>query len=100
MPDSSNFKDKRGEPVSAYRQDLLQAHPGNSIDAVLTGKVEHGVVSLPARNFRAGNLELVEDVDPGDPICGHAHVLIVGPKSHTLRVELAESSHWEREPPA
>lgn len=98
-PDSSVYKDRKGEPVSAYRADLIASDATAATELVLDGYDNHGVASLSAEFIRSKNLEIHEDPDPDDPACGHAHVLIVGEKPHPVRVELAESSDWERKPP-
>lgn len=98
-PDSSCFKDQRGESVSAYRADLLGPDLSVAVDALLDGYDSHGVVSLEADLLRSKGFRISDDVDSDDPDCGHAHVLIVGSKPHPLRIELAELSTWERRPP-
>jgi hypothetical protein len=99
-PDSSCFKDKRGEPVSAYRADRLASNRGDAAAEVVKGHQEHGVASLDAGFLRDKGFEVHEDIDVDDETCGHAHVLIVGPKPHPVRVDLAEACDWEIRPPS
>lgn len=99
-PDSSTFKDRRGESVSAYRADVLSDIGHDPVDEVLDGYGQHGVASLEAGFIRSQGLEIHEDVDENDASCGAAHVLIVGQKSHTTQVRLAEACNWERRPPS
>lgn len=89
-PSSAAFEDDRdGEPMSVYRQDVIELE-GGAYTRVLAGHAGFALVSLGAHQVR----ERQQTVHP-QPLPGEsAHAVVCGPKTDSVRRYWAKSAKW------
>lgn len=94
-PRSAAFEDDDdGDPMSVYRQDIIEAERG-PIRRVMAGHVDYALVSLTAGQFRSKDQTVFADPLPEES----SHTKICGPKPKGVRRWFAAQAEWLIPPP-
>lgn len=94
-PSSAAFEDDEdGDPMSVYRQDIIDAEGGNA-RRVLAGHEGYGLASLLTGEVRSKNQTVHTSPLPAEP----SHASVCGPKPKSTCRWFAKQAVWVVNPP-